>query len=162
MEKFTENLTEGLRRFAMAGVGAVTVTIDKSKEIFDLLADKGETAAAESQPAIDELQKKIAGQLDAFSKKLKADYENAGFEQLIARCMALTPEQKAILVEKLTAEPAAEEEQTEVSEENSSKESDEPAVCEEESSEESAAGPDLCADESAASEPPRSEEETAG
>jgi len=107
MSTFAENLAGGLRRVAMAGVGAVAVTVDKSKELFDHLAEKGETAAAETHVSCDELQQKLAGQLDAFAQKLKTDHENADFNQLLARCMKLSPEQKARLVEQLTAEPEA-------------------------------------------------------
>ena len=114
MDKFTENLTEGLKRFALAGVGAVALTIDKSKEIIDQLAARGEATAADGQAACDELQKKMGEQLSAFTQKLKADYENASFEQLLARCDRLTPEQKQLLIDKLTAAPEApaEEEST--------------------------------------------------
>ncbi len=147
MDKFAENLAGGIRRFAMAGVGAVSVTIDKSKEIFSQLADKGEAAAANSQACCDELQKKLTEQLDAFTKKLKTDYESASFEQLTAKCMKLTPEQKAILIEKLTAEPDEEEEPTPVSEEESESAccEEEPACCPaDEAAEEPADEPDCC------------------
>ena len=108
MDKFTENLAEGLRRFAMAGVGAVSLTIEKSKEIIDQLVARGEMTAAEGQVACDDLQKKLAEQLDAFSQKLKTDYETASFDQLLTRCAKLTPEQKARLMEVLAQEPSAE------------------------------------------------------
>lgn len=105
MDKFTENLTEGLKRFALAGIGAISLTIDKSKEIIDQLAARGEATASDGQAACDELQKKMSEQLSAFTQKLKADYENASFEQMLARCDRLTPEQKQLLIERLTAEP---------------------------------------------------------
>ncbi len=109
MDKFTETLTEGLRRFAMASVGAVSLTVEKSKEIIDQLAERGEATAAEGRVACDELQKKMSAQIEAFTKKLKADYEAASFEQLMERCAALPAEQKARLIERLTAptEPEA-------------------------------------------------------
>lgn len=110
--KFTENLAEGLRRFAMAGVGAVSVTVDKSKEIFDQLAEKGEAASAGSQETLNEMQSRLAAQLDAFAKKLKAECENASFEQLVEKCLSLPPEQKAQLIERLTAETDSDTEET--------------------------------------------------
>ena len=119
MDKFTENLTGGLRRFAMAGVGAVALTIEKSKEIIDRLAERGEVTAADGAAACDNLQKKMNEQLDAFTAKLRADYEQASFERLLQQCAALPPEQKAQLIERLTAEPedpaCAESEETECS-----------------------------------------------
>ncbi len=103
MDQFTESLAEGLRRFAMAGVGAVSLTIEKSKEIIDHLVERGEVTAAEGQNACEDLQKKMAAQFDAFSKKLKSDYEKASFEEMLERCDSLNDEQKARLLEKLTA-----------------------------------------------------------
>lgn len=109
MEKFNENLTGAIRRFAMAGVGAVSLTIEKSKEIVDQLAARGEATAADGQTACSELQKKMTEQLNAFTQKLKEDCEAAGFEQLVQKCRKLTPEQKALLIERITAEPEPEE-----------------------------------------------------
>jgi len=116
MDRFTENLAEGLRRFAMAGVGAVALTVDKSKEIIDKLAERGEASAADGRFACEDLQKKMAEQLAAFTQKLKADYEASSFEQLTARCMKLSPEQKAQLIDLLTREPEPEDTPAEESE----------------------------------------------
>jgi len=111
MDKFTENLVGGIRRVAMVGVGAVAVTVDKSREIIDHLAERGEAAAAGSQTACDDLQKKMSAQIDAFSKKVRSDLENSSFESLLKKCGALTPEQKEALIAHLTAEPGPAEEQ---------------------------------------------------
>lgn len=111
MDKFTENLVGGIRRIAMVGVGAVAATVDKSREIIDHLAERGETAAAGSQAACDDLQKKMSAQIDAFSKKVRSDLENSSFESLLKKCGALTPEQKEALIAHLTAAPEATEEQ---------------------------------------------------
>lgn len=112
MDQFTESLAEGLRRFAMAGVGAVSLTIEKSKEIIDHLVERGEVTAAEGQNACEDLQKKMAAQFDAFSKKLKSDYEAASFEEMLERCDSLNDEQKARLMEKLTTPSAPEQTET--------------------------------------------------
>ena len=116
MDRFTENLAEGLRRFAMAGVGAVALTVDKSKEIIDKLAERGESSAADGRFACEDLQKKMAEQLAAFTQKLKADYEASSFEQLISRCQKLSPEQNAQLIDLLTREPEPEDTLAEESE----------------------------------------------
>lgn len=108
-KKFTENLTGGIRRFAMAGVGAIALTVEKSKEIIGQLAERGEATAADSSAACSDLQKKMTEQLNAFTQKLRADYENASFEQLVAKCRRLTPEQKAELIERMNEEPAEDE-----------------------------------------------------
>lgn len=107
MDKFTENLTDGLRRFAMAGVGAVSLTIEKSKEIIDQLAARGETTAAEGQTACEDLQKKMNEQLAVFTSKLRSDYEKASFDRLLQQCDSLSTEQKALLIQRLSAQPEA-------------------------------------------------------
>ena len=118
MDKFSASLAEGIRRFAMAGVGAVAVTVDKSKEIINHLVARGEVSTAEGQAACDDLQKKLSAQLDAFSKKLKADYEASSFDALLKKCDALTPDQKEALIAHLTAEPEAVEEEPSETTEN--------------------------------------------
>lgn len=105
MEQFTKNLAGGLRRFAMAGVGAITLTVDKSRELIDQLAARGEVSAAEGQAACDDLQKKLTDQGSAFTQKLRADYENLSFEQMLSRAQKLSPEQKLRLIAALTKTP---------------------------------------------------------
>lgn len=105
MEQFTKNLAGGLRRFAMAGVGAITLTVDKSRELIDQLAARGEVSAAEGQAACDDLQKKLTDQVSAFTQKLRADYENLSFEQMLSRAQKLSPEQKQRLIDELTKTP---------------------------------------------------------
>ena len=105
MEQFTKNLAGGLRRFAMAGVGAITLTVDKSRELIDQLAARGEVSAAEGQAACDDLQKKLTDQVSAFTQKLRADYENLSFEQMLSRAQKLSPEQKLRLIAALTKTP---------------------------------------------------------
>ena len=107
MDQFTKNLAVGLRRFAMAGVGAITLTIDKSKEIIDQLAARGKVSAAEGQAACDDLHKKLTEQVSSFTQKLRADYENLSFEQMLARAQKLAPEQKQKLIDALTQSPEA-------------------------------------------------------
>ena len=107
MDQFTRNLAVGLRRFAMAGVGAITLTVDKSREIIDQLAARGEVSAAEGQAACDDLHKKLTEQVSSFTQKLRADYENLSFEQMLARVQKLAPEQKQKLIDALTQAPEA-------------------------------------------------------
>lgn len=103
MEQFTANAAGALRRFAMAGVGAMTLTIDKSREIIRQLAARGEISAAEGAAACDELQQRLTEQISAFTRKLRADYEALSYEQLLARCRRLTDEQKQRLISNLTS-----------------------------------------------------------
>lgn len=103
MDKFTENLVGGIRRVAMAGVGAVSITIEKSGKLFEHLAARGEEAAAGSQAACEDIQKKVTENLEAFSEKLRQDRESASFESLLKKCQALSPEQREALIACLTA-----------------------------------------------------------
>lgn len=108
MDQFTRNLAVGLRRFAMAGVGAITLTVDKSREIIDQLAARGEVSSAEGQAVCDDLHRKLTEQVSSFTRKLRAEYENLSFEQMIARAQKLTPEQKQRLADALIKTPGAE------------------------------------------------------
>ena len=108
MEQFTKNLAGGLRRFAMAGVGAITLTVDKSRAIIDQLAARGEVSAAEGQAMCDDLQKKLTEQVSSFTQKLRADYENLSFEQMLARAQKLSPSQKQRLIDALAKTPEPE------------------------------------------------------
>ena len=162
MDKFTGNLAEGLKRFALAGVGAVSLTIEKSKDVINRLAERGEITAAEGQAACDELQKKMSEQLAAFTAKLRADYENAGFEQLVTKCLALNAEQKAALIERITAQPGEQnsaEDEAVFSDPAYEETASEPCVCEKADAEEPTEK--ACACEPGASEPACCEEETA-
>lgn len=125
MDQFTGNLAQGLRRFAMAGVGAITLTIDKSREIINQLAARGEISAAEGQAACDELHKKLTEQVSSFTRRLRADYENLSFEQMLVRAEKLSPEQKERLIEKLT-QPAGADASAEAAEADSISEETEP------------------------------------
>ncbi len=130
MDKFTENLAEGIRRFAMAGVGAVSMTIEKSKEIIDQLVAKGEVTTSEGQAACEDLQKKMATQLDGFMKNLKANYEKANFESLLEQCDRLSDEQRAIVMDRLNHPQVEEEPQVTV---NADEEEKDAACCEDKS-----------------------------
>jgi len=118
MDQFTANLAAGIRRFAMAGVGAITLTVDKSKEIIEQLAQRGEVSAAEGQAACDELHKRLTEQVSSFTQKLRTEYENLSFEQMLSRCQKLTPEQKQQLIDRLTAQPEEAEANTDAAEES--------------------------------------------
>lgn len=137
MDQFTANLAAGLRRFAMAGVGAITLTVDKSREIIEQLAERGEVSAAEGQASCDELHKRLTEQVSSFTQKLRAEYENLSFEQMLSRCDKLTPEQKQQLIDRLTAQP----EETETSKEEDAQTAESEAAAPGEPTAEAAAEP---------------------
>jgi len=53
------DLGEELKRFVLAGIGAVAVTAEKSKEIIDDLVKKGEITVAEGKIMNEELTRKM-------------------------------------------------------------------------------------------------------
>ena len=54
------DLNEIVRRFVMAGVGAVSYTFDKSKDLADALVKKGEETAAENNVSYEQVRDQVA------------------------------------------------------------------------------------------------------
>ncbi len=109
------DLNEVVRRMMMAGLGAVSFTVEKSRELAELLVKKGEATAADSGVSCEKLCEQLAGQLRDFSEKVKADIDKASFEELLSRVDELTDDQRAALLERLTQprpEPAPQEDGT--------------------------------------------------
>ena len=52
------NLSEGIKKIFLAGVGAVAVTGEKSKDLIDKLVVKGELTVEEGKKLTEELKKK--------------------------------------------------------------------------------------------------------
>ncbi|MBO4297478.1 MAG: hypothetical protein J5998_01665 [Clostridia bacterium] len=103
------DLNETIRRAIMAGVGAVSLTVEKSKDIADTLVRKGEEATAGKNVSYEQLRDQVAEQVKAFTEKLSADLKKASFEELLDRVDDLTDEQRAILADRL-AHPLKEDE----------------------------------------------------
>ena len=104
------DLNETVRRMMMAGLGAVSFTVEKSKELAEALIRKGEQTASDKEGDCQKFCDQLAGQLREFSEKVKADIDRASFEELLSRVDDLTDEQRAVLLERLTQprpEPAA-------------------------------------------------------
>ncbi|MBR0463985.1 MAG: hypothetical protein IJJ23_06325 [Clostridia bacterium] len=95
------NLNEMLRRMAMAGLGAVTLTVEKSKELADMLFKKGEKAARESELTPDQVRDQVAEGLKNLADKIHTGIKKAEFEDLLARMDDLTDEERDILRERL-------------------------------------------------------------
>ena len=102
------DLNETIRRLVMAGVGAVSYTFEKSKDLADTLVKKGEETAAENNVSYEQVRDQVAEQLKNLSEKIRADLSKASFDELLERCDDLTDEQRAILMDRL-AHPLKEE-----------------------------------------------------
>ncbi len=96
------DLNEVVRRMMMAGLGAVTFTVEKSRELAETLIRKGEASAADTEASCEKLRDQLARQLREFSEKVKADIDRASFDELLSRVDDLTDEQRAALLERLT------------------------------------------------------------
>jgi|GEM_PF-4028313 len=104
------DLNETIRRAILAGVGAVTLTVEKSKELADALIKKGETTAAEKNISYEQVRDQIAEQVRGFAEKLRTDLKKASFDELLDRADTLDDEQRAILMDRLAhPHPAPEE-----------------------------------------------------
>ena len=103
------DLNETIRRLVMAGVGAVSYTFEKSKDLADTLVKKGEETAAENNVSYEQVRDQVAEQLKNLSEKIRQDISKASFDELLERCDDLSNEQRAILMDRL-AHPLKEEE----------------------------------------------------
>jgi len=87
----SDNITGDLRKIMMAGVGAVAVAAEKSKQLIDDLAQKGENAYQDAQPTIDDLAQKGAVALEqgkVFGEEMKLKIKLA-FENLKSEAQQL-------------------------------------------------------------------------
>ena len=95
-----ERLGENVKKLLLAGVGAVAVTAEKSKEILDDLVEKGELTVEQGKVVNEELKHNI--------KKTVRDSKNVsgkasspeGLDEMLAQ---MTPEQIEELKAKLEA-----------------------------------------------------------
>ncbi|MEG2863830.1 MAG: hypothetical protein RR862_00395 [Eggerthellaceae bacterium] len=97
------NLSDGLKDIFLAGVGAVAVTGEKSKELIDQLIAKGELSVDQGREINQELQHKA----DKTIEKIRYDVLEQTME-------AMTPEQRSEFsarVAELAAQPETEEPQ---------------------------------------------------
>ncbi|MBR3503151.1 MAG: hypothetical protein IKO07_02775 [Clostridia bacterium] len=94
-------LNETIRRLVMAGIGAVSYTFEKSKDLADTLVKKGEETAAENNVSYEQVRDQLVEQLKNLSEKVRADMSQASFEELLERADDLTDEQREILMDRL-------------------------------------------------------------
>ena len=99
-------LGDELRKILMAGVGAVAVTAEKTKEIVDGLIEKGELTVEQGKVVSDEFCKNVSERVERAAKKV----------DMSALMMKLSPEELEHLKELITRmqeEKAREEEAAE-------------------------------------------------
>lgn len=95
-----ERLGENVKKLLLAGVGAVAVTAEKSKEILDDLVEKGELTVEQGKVLNEELKhnikKTVRDSKNVFGKASSLE----GLDEMLAQ---MTPEQIEELKAKLEA-----------------------------------------------------------
>ena len=95
-----EKLTDGLKKVVLAGIGTVAVTAEKSKEIIDEMAKRGQQTVEQGKVLNQELKHNIK---ETVKKTVGGTAEVPTQEALAAMLDKMTPEQIAELKEKLAA-----------------------------------------------------------
>ena len=85
--------SEELRRFFLAGIGAMATTAEKSKEIVDAFVRKGELTVEQGRIINEELKRDV--------KKTVSQAEDTAPESLLDRLDQMSPEELALLRVKL-------------------------------------------------------------
>ena len=104
MEKFSDNI----KKVILAGIGAVAVTAEKSKDLLDEMVEKGELTVEQGKVLNEELKHNIKQKVQEATAKKEADQSvsDSDISDLLSR---MTPEQIAALKEQLAGKEAGEE-----------------------------------------------------
>ena len=98
MEKFSDNI----KKVILAGIGAVAVTAEKSKDLLDEMVEKGELTVEQGKVLNEELKHNIKKTVK--EKEADKTVSDSDISDLISR---MTPEQLAALKEKLAEKETA-------------------------------------------------------
>lgn len=102
MEKFSDNI----KKIILAGIGAVAVTAEKSKDLLDEMVEKGELTVEQGKVLNEELKHNIK---KTVKEKVNAVKPSTA-EELSDLLDKMTPEQIAALKEQIMKKEAASEE----------------------------------------------------
>ena len=91
-------LGTGLTRIFLAGVGALAVTAEKSKEVVDELVKKGELTVEQGKILNEELKRDAAAKVREAVANIQSP---ESVEKIIGRVDDMTPEERAALKAKL-------------------------------------------------------------
>lgn len=100
-------LGEGVKKVFLAGIGALSLTAEKSKELLEGLVARGELTVEEGREMARELNRKASSRTDAaLSGELSRKKQAAGekIEALWANIQKMTDEELALLKAKLMGE----------------------------------------------------------
>ncbi len=99
MDSFGENV----KKLLLAGIGAVAVTAEKSKDLLDEMVEKGELTVEQGKVLNEELRHNIK---KTVQEKMNAGKGEATAEELAGMLDKLTPEQLAALKEQIEKKEA--------------------------------------------------------
>ena len=101
MDSFGENV----KKLLLAGIGAVAVTAEKSKDLLDEMVEKGELTVEQGKVLNEELKHNIK---KTVKEKTGAGRKETAAEELSDLLDKLTPEQLAALKEQIQKKEAEE------------------------------------------------------
>ena len=101
MDSFGENV----KKLLLAGIGAVAVTAEKSKDLLDEMVDKGELTVEQGKVLNEELKHNIK---KTVKEKTGAGRKETAAEELSDLLDKMTPEQLAALKEQIQKKEAEE------------------------------------------------------
>ncbi len=77
-------MIESLRKLGLLGIGAISITEEKVKQVVNELVEKGEMNAEEGKTLVHELLTEKRKQLQDFDEKISKDVQNAVGKSKIA------------------------------------------------------------------------------
>ena len=100
-----DKLSDNLKKIFLAGIGAVAVTAEKSKDLLDEMVEKGELTVEQGKVLNEELKHNVKKTVKEKVNALKP----ASAEELSDLLDKMTPEQIAALKEQILKKEAASE-----------------------------------------------------
>lgn len=104
-----DGLGEGIRKILLAGIGAVAVTGEKSKEVLEELVKKGELTMEQGKALNEELKHTIKKKV---KENVNVSVKTSSPEELDALLEKMTPEQVNQLKQRIAAVEAKQKEDT--------------------------------------------------
>ena len=102
-----ENFGDNIKKVILAGIGAVAVTGEKSKELLDEMVKKGELTVEQGKALNEELKHNIK---KTMKDKVNVSVKASSPEDLDTLLGEMTPEQIALFKERIQAKEECKEE----------------------------------------------------
>ena len=101
---------EGLKKVLLMGIGAASVTAEKSQQLVDELVKRGELTVEQGKELNQELKRNVRKTIDEAAEKKEAEEKKeATLEEKIAMMSAEELENLKAFIEKTEASPKTEE-----------------------------------------------------